>query len=300
MVSIIVTCYNYGHFLWETLQSVKDQTYPDWECIVVDSGSTDNSGEVVKQFETTDKRFKYLYKADEGVSAARNAGLKICRGDFIQFIDGDDQIQKNKLQSQLNAFSEFPKADIVYGDVRFYDNGKKDLLRTSLKGDKPDNWMPRISESGDKVFQLLKRFNFLVTLSPLLKRNVIAKTGGFNEDIPALEDWDFWQRCALSGSFFHFHQAENDLSLVRVHSGSLSKKSELMLLGNFYLLRNRLSDLNVTFKDKIFFLIKYVELFWDTVFSNNKLPRSGFVLFVFCLLLFPFWILIKLYRLKKT
>lgn len=298
MISVIVTCYNYGHFLMETLQSIKDQTFSDWECIVVDSGSTDNSGDVVKQFEKSDKRFKYIFKADEGVSAARNAGLKICKGEYIQFIDGDDQIEENKLQSQVDAFSKNPKADIIYGDVRFYDNGNKDVLRTSLKGDKPDNWMPRISGSGDVVFQLLKRFNFLVTLSPLLKRSVIAKTGGFNEGIPALEDWDFWQRCALSNFYFHFNQSENDLSLVRVHEASLSKRRELMLLGNFYLLRNRINDSSVHIKDKLFFLFKYVELFWDTAFSGNKLPRSGFILFALCALFFPFWILIKLYRLR--
>ena len=298
MISIIVTCYNYGHFLGETLQSIKDQSYTDWECIVVDSGSTDNSSVVVKQFENSDKRFKYIFKADEGVSAARNAGLKICRGDFIQFIDGDDQIQKSKLQSQIDAFTAFPMADIIYGDVRFYDNGKNNLLRTSLNGDKPDNWMPKISGRGKVVIQLLKRFNFLVTLSPLLKRSVIANTGGFNEDIPALEDWDFWQRCAFNNSFFHFNQSENDLSLVRVHQGSLSKRRELMLLGNFYLIRNRMNDSNVHFKDKIFFLFKYVELFWDTVFSSNKLPRSGFIIFALCILFFPFWTLIKMYRLK--
>jgi glycosyltransferase involved in cell wall biosynthesis len=296
MVSIIVTCYNYGHFLGETLESIRRQVYRDWECIVVDSGSTDDTARVAARFTETDERFRYLYKADEGVSSARNAGLKIFRGDFIQFIDADDQLQKNKIASQAKAFLDFPRADIVYGDVRFYDNGFPSRLRSSLHGDKPDDWLPRISGKGRAVFRLLRSYNFLVTPSPLIRRRVIEVTGGFDERMAALEDWDFWQRCALSDFYFHFHTAQDDLPTIRVHDNSLSRNRKLMLEGNFKLLQKRIRERSTGLSDKSYFLIKYAELFWNAVFSGDPVPGRPFLLFLLSVLLFPAWATIRMIR----
>ena len=120
MVSIIVTTYNYAHFLDDALTSVKDQVYQDWECIVVDAGSTDNTTEVVIRYVNSDKRFKYLKKEYHGVSSSRNAGIKISKGEYLQFLDGDDLFNANKINSQLSAFEKNPSADIIYGDVRFF------------------------------------------------------------------------------------------------------------------------------------------------------------------------------------
>src|SRR5690606_40203485 len=100
LVSIIVPCYNYGHYLLETLNSVKSQIFKDWECIIIDDGSTDPTAEVAREATRIDRRFRYYYQENKGLAAARNSGILRSRGEFIQFLDADDFISPNKLRSQ--------------------------------------------------------------------------------------------------------------------------------------------------------------------------------------------------------
>lgn len=296
MVSIIVTTHNYGHFLAETINSVRGQTFSDWECIVVDRGSTDNTRDIMNDFTAKDGRFKYLFRGDKGVSAARNSGIEISRGEYIQFLDGDDLLQKNKIDEQLKIFSSHPEVDIVYGDVRFFDDGNSGVLRNSKTGNKPDDWLPHLSGSGDVIMDVLKSYNFLVTHSPLVRRSVIERCGVFDERMEALEDWDFWLRCAGKGCYFMFHHAADAMVLVRVHSKSLSRRSDLMLKGNFIMLENEILLQEIKIRYKLFFILKYAELFWDTVFSPLKLPALSPSLVFFAVILFPAWIFLKVVR----
>lgn len=100
-ISVIVTVYNLELYINETLNSVKNQSYQDWECIIVDDGSTDNSETICKEWIEKDSRFIYLKKVNGGTASARNEGLKIAKGYFIQFLDGDDIIDTNKFEIQL-------------------------------------------------------------------------------------------------------------------------------------------------------------------------------------------------------
>ena len=118
MVSIIVTTYNYAHYLPETLGSVIKQTYQDWECIVVDGGSSDNTREVMNQFVNSDKRFIYIYKANEGVSASRNAGIKIARGEFV-VIAGDRIPVATHLRANLRSTPRVVSANFLGKPARF-------------------------------------------------------------------------------------------------------------------------------------------------------------------------------------
>lgn len=299
MVSIVVTTFNYAHYLEETLGSVRDQIFQNWECIVVDGGSTDNTKELMNRIVSGDRRFSYIFRGNMGVSASRNTGIKISRGEFIQFLDGDDLLQKNKISSQLNAFNKKPDADIVYSDVRFFDDGKPNILRSSLKGNKPDDWLPKISGRGEVVLTYLKKFNFLVTHSPLIRRSVIDSVRLFDENMQALEDWDFWLRCTENNFYFHFHSEANGLAIVRVHTGSLSGKRELMLNGNFALLQKRISEKS-KFKYSLYYLFKFIELYWDTLFSSFRQPKISVGLTLFSILFFPLWILIKIARMLKV
>ena len=83
VVSVVVPAYNYGHFLGETLSDLQKQTYEHWECIIVDDGSTDNTRDVAKEWCLKDKRYRYIFQKNAGLSAARNTGIKNCIGTFI-------------------------------------------------------------------------------------------------------------------------------------------------------------------------------------------------------------------------
>lgn len=299
MVSIIITTYNYARFLPESIASVKDQSFNEWECIVVDSGSTDDTSVLMSEITASDKRIRYVRQQNHGVSAARNTGIKLSTGDYIQFLDGDDMLQKNKISSQISAFLNKPEADIIYSDVRFFDDGNPEVFRNSLTGDKSNNWLPEISGRGFEVLHYLKRFNFLVTHSPLIRRRVLDSIEKFDERMPALEDWDFWLRCGEGNFYFHFNSAPDGYAIVRVHSNSLSKRKDLMRNGNFTLIVKRIFNGNAVINYRLYFFIKFVDLFWNTIFSSGRIPKIPLLLRFFSILLFPLWILMKISRALK-
>ena len=107
-VSIIVPCYNQAQYLEDALQSVVFQTYKDWECIIVNDGSVDNTEIIAKNWLLKDNRFKYLHQENGGLSMARNSGIKLAEGDFILPLDADDKISSNYIEK---AIEEFKKDD---------------------------------------------------------------------------------------------------------------------------------------------------------------------------------------------
>jgi len=299
MVSIIIPTYNYAHYLNETLQSVSEQTYTNWECIVIDDGSTDNTSEIVNEFIKKDNRFQYKHQQNKGVSAARNLGIKTSKGDYIQFLDGDDLLQTNKIKSQIEIFNKEPTVDIVYNDVRFFDDGNSKLLRPSLKNNKPDDWLPKFSAKGKAIVEAFSKINFLVMNSPLIKKSTFEKVGYFDQTMKALEDWDFWMRCALENCFFYYNGNENTFALVRSHQGSLSTETKKMNAGHFIFLKHALQHKNISKKYQLILFVKYVELFWDSVFTKFHFSGNSILLSVLAILLLPLYLLIKIVRLIK-
>src|SRR5690606_13459543 len=112
LISVIIPCYNYGHFLAKTLGSLMSQTYPHWECIVVDDGSTDNTQQVTERFVINDPRFRYIFQENSGVSAAKNTGIRNSKGDYIQFLDSDDLIENKKFEHQIAFMKQHAEVDI--------------------------------------------------------------------------------------------------------------------------------------------------------------------------------------------
>lgn len=124
IISIIITCYNQEHCIQITLASVLSQTYANWECIIIDDGSTDDSAKVIKQFIKEDERFSYVYQDNTGVSKARNTGFTLAKGDYINFLDGDDTFLPEKLEKQLLVFDKHPEVCICICDHQYFDDHK--------------------------------------------------------------------------------------------------------------------------------------------------------------------------------
>lgn len=300
MVSIIIPTYNYARYLAETLQSVADQSYSDWECIVIDDGSADNTKEVFDVFVKNDNRFKFISQSNKGVSAARNAGIKAAKGDFIQFLDGDDLLQEDKIKVQIDVFKSVPEIDIAYSNVGFFDDGNNKQLRSSLNGNKPKNWLPKIRAKGKEVVGHFGKINFLVMNSPLIRKSVLDRVGEFDERMQALEDWDFWMRCALANCCFYFvDEQSNSFALVRVHQGSLSTQKKLMNNGHFMFIEHILTHKNSSAKSSLIFLIKYIELFWDSLLLKSYFGSNSIALTISSVLLLPVYGLTKLARVVK-
>ena len=228
LVSIIVPCYNYGHLLSETLNNILEQSYSHWECIIVDDGSTDNTSSVAKEYVNSNKQFSYVFQKNAGLSAARNTGLQNSKGSFIQLLDADDFIESNKLLSQINVFIEHPNSDIVYSEVRYFSSEQKTLRRFSMSEiDKP--WMPKVDSSNQQLLmRTLIDLNICVVNAPLIRKSVFDKIGLFNTKLIAVEDWEFWCRCAFQNVNFRFDNSLGSQALVRFHEGSMSKNMKRM------------------------------------------------------------------------
>ncbi|MGZ3428806.1 MAG: glycosyltransferase [Polyangia bacterium] len=220
LVSVIVPSFNYGHFLGQTLASVQAQTLGDWECLVVDDGSTDDTWDVVLAEAQKDARIQYLRRGNGGLAAARNTGLGAAKGAYVQFLDADDAIEPRKLEAHVAYLQRQPEVGIVYGDVRYFDSDTG-VRRRGLFAD--EEWMPAVAGSGERVLRTLVRANIMVVNSPLVRRTVIDEVGRFDETLTSLEDWDYWIRCATAGAWFEYREEEETLALVRVHRRSMSQ-----------------------------------------------------------------------------
>jgi glycosyltransferase involved in cell wall biosynthesis len=222
LVSIIVPCFNYGWILAETLDSILAQTHGNWECIIINDGSADDTQAVAEHYQAKDARFRYVYQANGGLSAARNHGLRLAKGKYLQFLDADDLLAPRKLAIQAAYLDAHPEVDLIYGDVRYFRHGELGTLSRSLNmEDKP--WMPGVTGKGEPLLKGLLQQNIMVVTAPLLRATVLNKTGPFAEDLRSMEDWDFWVRCALNGACFHYDDTPATWSLVRVHATSMSQ-----------------------------------------------------------------------------
>ncbi|HTE24076.1 glycosyltransferase family 2 protein [Flavitalea sp.] len=174
LISVIVPCYNVGAYLDETLESVLNQSYENWECIVVNDGSPDNTAEVGLKWEQKDKRFIYLELENGGVERARNKGIEIAKGEFILPLDGDDKLAPTFLEKTLKVFTDAPDTMLVYCLVEQF-------------GDKQG-----ILHMKDFNLHNLAVLNMIVCTA-LYRKSEWVRTGGYDEKVKYhLEDWEFW------------------------------------------------------------------------------------------------------------
>lgn len=238
LVSVIVPCYNQAHFLPDTLASVLAQTYPLWECIIVNDGSTDHTRAVAHEWQNKDSRFKYVEKKNGGLSSARNTGLRVAMGEYIQLLDADDLLEPEKIQNQVTCIlGEGGTVDIAVAGYRYFQNSdpKKEPL---IFG--PYNLLPEVVITKNDTKDLIKLFaikNPMVVSAPLYHKSVFERVGLFDENLFANEDWDFHFRCATSGIVFHHcGYLPKSKVLIRIHKTSMSADRKNMFdnLRRFY------------------------------------------------------------------
>lgn len=182
-VSVIIPTFNRAPLLTRSIKSVLDQTYQDFEIIIVDDASIDNTEEVVRSI--GDPRIRYLkHKKNLGGSAARNTGIKTARGEFIAFQDSDDEWTSDKLDKQMTVLTNAPpQVGVVY--TGFW----------RLKG-KTEEYIPGSAQKikeGNIHTELLKG-NFVTTQAVLVKKECFQKAGMFDETLPRLQDWELFIR----------------------------------------------------------------------------------------------------------
>lgn len=185
LVSIIIPVYNQEKYLAETLQSVINQTYSNWECILVNDGSVDNSIAIINDYLAQDQRFHFINSENKGVSNARNLALKQVNGDFILFLDGDDLIHPEKIQIALSNFEENTNLSIVFTTTNYFQDSIENIL-----------YPMKIDENLLNFTDLLLYWNEKIILpihSAIIKKSVFEGIE-FNTNLTAQEDWLVWLR----------------------------------------------------------------------------------------------------------
>lgn len=220
VISIIVPAFNYGHLIRETLASIASQTFVQWECIIIDDGSTDNTREMVHDLVNLDSRFRYVCHSNQGLSASRNRGIELSRGRYIQFLDADDLLEKSKLEHHCQYLETHESVEIVYGDVRYFRTDNPLQLFYSMFGEQKP-WIPVLrSDGSDTLLTLLKKT--MPVNTPLIRREILSKTGYFDTSLSQVADWEFWIRCAEKGIRFQYYAPPESCALVRVHKDSMT------------------------------------------------------------------------------
>lgn len=227
MVSIIIPSFNYGFIIGETLKNLQAQSFTDWEALVVDDGSSDNTAGIVAEFAALDSRIKYIHQVTQGVSKARNAGFRHCSGEFIQFLDADDLLSRHKVERQVDFMNANPEVDISYSDHIYFENDKPDVHYPDYEMNH-NNWLPKICARGYEVVDILVYSNIAVVSSPLLRREIVEKVNGFPEYTRYTEDWEFWFLCAINNAKFCFLDDPNAKTLIRIHQRNTSRNIQIM------------------------------------------------------------------------
>lgn len=174
IISIIVPCYNQAQYLSEALESVVAQTIENWECVIVNDGSTDNTLDIANRWARRDDRFIVIDKENGGPSDARNVGIKASNGKYILPLDGDDKIAPTYSQKAVDYLEEHDDTRLVYCLAEFFD-GKNGLF-----------------ELPDYEYKKMLWQN-MIFCSAVFRRSDYDKTDGYNTNMKyGLEDWDFW------------------------------------------------------------------------------------------------------------
>lgn len=188
MISVIIPTYNRASFLLEAIQSVLNQDAFQlteasslFELIVVDDGSTDNTKDTVASF---GERVRYQVQLNQGVSAARNLGLRLASGDFIAFLDSDDLWKEDKIANQMSFMKAFPRAKACYTEEIWI--RREVVVNPKKKHRKYSGW----------IFEKVLPLCLISLSSALFRKEVFEEIGSFDEDFPACEDYDFGIRLA--------------------------------------------------------------------------------------------------------
>ena len=231
-VSVIVPTWNRVSLLGTAIESVLTQGFRDLEVVIVDDGSVDATESLVRRYQETDARVRYVAQEHRGISAAMNTGIRESRGHYIARIDSDDQWLPELLETEVAILEARPEIGLVYSKglwatndltplrdtighaPHFPPSTKNDTLRSMLWGDPTCN------------------------ITVVVRRECFDRAGMFDESLTASEDWDMWLRTAV---YYRFFFVDRVLSLVRGHDGSTTN-AQSQSFAAFLALRGRVLD----------------------------------------------------------
>lgn len=211
LVSVIIPCYNHARFLGESIESVRSQTYPNIEVIVVDDGSTDHTAEVARRY----PEVRYVRQNNQGLAAARNTGLRESHGEFLVFLDADDRLLPEAVECGVHYLTRSPELAFVSGRYRYISEEGAILREYSQEPAGPDSYASFL------------RGNYIgMHATVTYRRQALEAVGGFDPSLPACEDYDIYLRIAREYPVGVHPTLAAD---YRQHGSNMSRDPRLML-----------------------------------------------------------------------
>lgn len=221
-VSIVMPAYNSRAHIVESIGSVINQTYQNWELIVIDDGSSDDTFEIVNELSKIEPRIKLSKQKNQGIGATRNNGYGLSSGSWIAFLDHDDLWQARKLEEQIAASASNPDFDVIFsGGWFFFNNNLEELTEyRTVYG----------TFNNSEMYLRQLEENYIATLSVMVKRSVIDKIGPWDERklIQGCDDYDYWFRMAKANAVFY--GVEEHLFYYRKHDNNYSNDGVKMFV----------------------------------------------------------------------
>lgn len=217
-VSVIIPAYNDEKTISATLDSLLAQTFQQWQAIIVDDGSSDETASIAASYAQRDSRLRLVSQPHHGACAARNHGLSLATFDWLLFLDADDLLLPNHLQRMTTELAQNPQLDAVHCDWQ----------RITLDGQilAGDPYKPR-----GRLFDTLARRPLFPPFACILHRSLVEATGAWDTSFECCQDWDLWQRCARTGAQFGAIDEVLGYYCMRPHSLSTSRPYQLLRHG---------------------------------------------------------------------
>jgi glycosyltransferase involved in cell wall biosynthesis len=235
LVSIIVPCFNQGHYIKETINSIINQTYQNWECIIVNDGSTDNTEEVIKSLILNDDRFKYISIPNSGVCVARNTAVRNSKGDYLYPLDSDNYIHPQCIEKCIQIFINNPNIKLVHTEAELF-------------GDSCGFWnLPSHS------YKTILQYNTIDNSSMYLRQD-FERVGGYRTNmVNGLEDWDFWialleiysddQVVKINEPLFYYRTQKNSRGQNVIKIGKFTEMTDTIVYNNYKIYQKYYPDI---------------------------------------------------------
>lgn len=266
-LSIIIPCYNSQSTLDDTLESVLNQDFQDWEAIIVNDGSSDSTEEIALKWLAKDKRFKYYAKPNEGLCKTRNYGISKSKGIYILPLDSDNLIMNDFTKDAINILDKKTDIGVVHGNAEFF-------------GEKTGLW-----EISDFSLEKMLLGNYIDACA-IYRKEFWEQVGGYDENLPCngLEDWELWLAYgAINVKFFHlkkitFKYRVSKNSMIGVFTKDMAQITREYIakkyssLYRFHYCKYVSENVNLTskLKNKRFVLNTFCNLFFGISIFNNK------------------------------
>lgn len=253
LVSVIIPCYNYAHFLPEALNSVLQQTHPVTEILVIDDGSTDNTREIVARYPGV----VYIYQDNQGLAAARNTGIEKSTGVYLTFLDADDWLFPDALAINVRFLQQAPQAAFSAGGHTFvYDDGRRVEVTPGY--------------SANPYLDLLARGNYIAMIAAVMFTRWVAADFTFDPSLANCEDYDLYLRITKRHPIVQ-HQAQ--LAAYRIHGAAMSAHVPSMLAGALEVLARQRKTLESRSETAAY---RRGVRFWNRYYSNElRMKRSA-------------------------